>query len=150
MQSSYGGIFELGTREYTLDDFYALQLDKLDRFVCLNPSGIVIPTEAEESSDDSEGEGSDEDEDEDEDDSEIESEEDEKQKKSKGKDKEREKERKGKKQGLKEIEEEPEGRVEGEERTGTGQEVGEVRPKRYPLPMAIVYSSHGRMSYTPE
>ncbi|KAF8122065.1 hypothetical protein EV363DRAFT_859445 [Boletus edulis] len=48
---SYGGIFELGPREYTLDDFYALQLDKLERFVCLKPSGIVIPTEAEVSSD---------------------------------------------------------------------------------------------------
>ncbi|KAF8836041.1 galactose oxidase [Paxillus ammoniavirescens] len=47
----YGGIFELGSREYTLDDFYYIQLDKLERFVCLKPSGIVIPTEAEESSD---------------------------------------------------------------------------------------------------
>ena len=46
--SSYGGIFELGTCEYTLDDFYALQLDKLERFVCLEPGGIVISTEAEE------------------------------------------------------------------------------------------------------
>jgi hypothetical protein len=48
---SYGGIFELGSREYTLDDFHYIQLDKLERFVCLKPSGIVIPTEAEESSD---------------------------------------------------------------------------------------------------
>ncbi|KAF9237721.1 galactose oxidase [Melanogaster broomeanus] len=48
----YGGIFELGSREYTLDDFYYIQLDKLERFVCLKPSDIVIPTEAEESSDD--------------------------------------------------------------------------------------------------
>ncbi|KAG9308086.1 hypothetical protein JVU11DRAFT_12599 [Chiua virens] len=67
----YGGIFELGTREYTLDDFYTLQLDKLDPFVCLKSSGIVIPTEAEESSDDEheegEGGGSDKDEGEDED-----------------------------------------------------------------------------------
>ncbi|CAE6457105.1 unnamed protein product [Rhizoctonia solani] len=28
----YGGIFERGSREYTLDDFYSLALDKLDRF----------------------------------------------------------------------------------------------------------------------
>ncbi|KIK90490.1 hypothetical protein PAXRUDRAFT_151835 [Paxillus rubicundulus Ve08.2h10] len=47
----YGGIFELGSREYTLDDFYYIQLDKLERFMCLKPSGIVIPTEAEETSD---------------------------------------------------------------------------------------------------
>merc|ERR1711939_438279 len=31
----YGGLFESGAREYTLDDFYTLQLDKLDRFECL-------------------------------------------------------------------------------------------------------------------
>ncbi|PPQ75922.1 hypothetical protein CVT24_002504 [Panaeolus cyanescens] len=28
----YGGIYERGSKEYTLDDFYSLQLDKLDRF----------------------------------------------------------------------------------------------------------------------
>ena len=75
--SSYGGIFELGTREYTLDDFYAFQLDKLERFVCLEPSGIVIPTEAEESRDEegvSGDEGSDDDEDGDDEDSQGETE----------------------------------------------------------------------------
>ncbi|KAI0685730.1 hypothetical protein BC835DRAFT_1408735 [Cytidiella melzeri] len=59
----YGGIFERGAREYTLDDFYSLQLDKLDRYVCLKPSGIDISAGGDESSseddeddDDSEGE----------------------------------------------------------------------------------------------
>ncbi len=31
----YGGIFEAGNREYTLDDFHTLDLSKLDRFTCL-------------------------------------------------------------------------------------------------------------------
>ena len=55
----YGGIFERGSKEYTLDDFYALQLDKMDRYLCLKKSDVVIPTEGEEES------SSDEDEDED-------------------------------------------------------------------------------------
>ena len=51
--SSYGGIFEKGVNEYTLDDFYALQLDKLDLFTCLKPSNVVIDENADdESSDD--------------------------------------------------------------------------------------------------
>ncbi|KAK0491994.1 galactose oxidase [Armillaria luteobubalina] len=37
----YGGIFERGSREYTLDDFYSLQLDKMDRYVCLKESGVM-------------------------------------------------------------------------------------------------------------
>ena len=49
---SYGGIFEKGSREYTLDDFYMLPLDKLDRYVCLKKSEIVIDDKDEESSDD--------------------------------------------------------------------------------------------------
>ncbi|KAF5347577.1 hypothetical protein D9756_010671 [Leucocoprinus leucothites] len=48
----YGGIFEKGSKEYTLDDFYSLQLDKLDRFTCLKESGILIPDGEEESSSD--------------------------------------------------------------------------------------------------
>ncbi|KAN0085624.1 hypothetical protein V8E55_006758 [Tylopilus felleus] len=104
----YGGIFELGTREYTLDDFYALQLDKLERFVCLKSSGIVIPTEAEESSDeegDSGDEGSDEDEEDDDEYNEGESEdEDEREMKQKRKTK------KGKRKEV-ESEEESEQRV---------------------------------------
>lgn len=59
----YGGIFERGSREYTLDDFYSIQLDKLERYTCLKHSGIVIPEEGDESSSDEgeEGEESDED-----------------------------------------------------------------------------------------
>lgn len=129
---SYGGIFELGAREYTLDDFYMLQLDKLERFVCLKPSGIVIPTEAEESSDEegeNEGEESDEDE-EDEDDSEGETEEDVQKRKPKGKGKEKEKEKKGRRREVEESEEEPEGQVgadaeeKAEVRTEEGAEAG--------------------------
>lgn len=62
----YGGIYERGSREYTLDDFYSLQLDKLDRYTCLKESGITIPAEGEEQS-------SSDDEDEDEDDSDSDS-----------------------------------------------------------------------------
>ncbi|CCF53516.1 hypothetical protein NDA11_005100 [Ustilago hordei] len=36
----YGGIFESGNREYTLDDFYTLDLTKLDRFNCLQSCPI--------------------------------------------------------------------------------------------------------------
>ncbi|CAL1698869.1 unnamed protein product [Somion occarium] len=58
----YGGIFERGSREYTLDDFHSLQLDKLDRYTCLRHSGVVIPAEGEdESSDEDEGDDDDED-----------------------------------------------------------------------------------------
>ncbi|KAK0213856.1 hypothetical protein IW262DRAFT_1411933 [Armillaria fumosa] len=35
----YGGIFERGSRKYTLGDFYSLQLDKMDRYVFLKESG---------------------------------------------------------------------------------------------------------------
>ncbi|KAJ7594667.1 galactose oxidase [Mycena floridula] len=48
----YGGIYERGSREYTLDDFYALQLDKMDRYICLKESGITIAGDDESSSDD--------------------------------------------------------------------------------------------------
>lgn len=50
----YGGIYERGSREYTLDDFYALQLDKMERYVCLKESGVVIGDAEESSSDDDE------------------------------------------------------------------------------------------------
>lgn len=59
----YGGIFERGSREYTLDDFYAIQLDKLERYTCLKHSGIVIPAEGDESSSDEDDEGIESDED---------------------------------------------------------------------------------------
>ncbi|EJF56876.1 galactose oxidase [Dichomitus squalens LYAD-421 SS1] len=60
----YGGIFEKGSREYTLDDFYALALDKLDRYVCLKKSDIVID-DKEESSDEDDVEDDDEEDDDD-------------------------------------------------------------------------------------
>lgn len=66
MDVSYGGIFERGSREYTLDDFYSLQLDKLDKFICLKESGVVIPRDGDIESSSSEDEDSgDEDEEED-------------------------------------------------------------------------------------
>lgn len=61
----YGGIYERGSKEYTLDDFYSLQLDKLDRYICLKESGVVIPTEGDDDSSCDEDDG-DEDEDDDE------------------------------------------------------------------------------------
>lgn len=60
----YGGIFESKEREYTLDDFYSLPLDKLDRFVCLKASGLE--DEAWLESDEEEGSSSSDDGDEDE------------------------------------------------------------------------------------
>ncbi|THU86834.1 hypothetical protein K435DRAFT_970138 [Dendrothele bispora CBS 962.96] len=61
----YGGIFEKGSREYTLDDFYSIQLDKMDRFVCLKESGIIIPDGDVESSSDDDDEDDDDDDDDD-------------------------------------------------------------------------------------
>ena len=63
----YGGIFEKGSREYSLDDFYSIQLDKLDRYTCLKHSGIVIAEEDENSSDEDDGDSEDDDEEEEED-----------------------------------------------------------------------------------
>ncbi|KJA23207.1 hypothetical protein HYPSUDRAFT_137935 [Hypholoma sublateritium FD-334 SS-4] len=58
----YGGIYERGSREYTLDDFYSLALDKMDRYVCLKKSDVVIPDgDIESSSDEDEGEDDDDD-----------------------------------------------------------------------------------------
>ncbi|KIK28314.1 hypothetical protein PISMIDRAFT_27711 [Pisolithus microcarpus 441] len=48
----YGGILERGSREYTLDDFYTLQLDKLDKYTCLRSMSTVIPEDVESSSGD--------------------------------------------------------------------------------------------------
>ncbi|TDL21234.1 galactose oxidase [Rickenella mellea] len=61
----YGGIFERGSREYTLDDFYAIQLDKMDFYTCLKPCDVVIPKDGEvvESSSDDEDDDDDDDED---------------------------------------------------------------------------------------
>jgi hypothetical protein len=66
----YGGIFERGSKEYTLDDFYALQLDKMDKYVCLKKSDVVIPTEGEEESSSDEDDGDDDEDEEDEEDGE--------------------------------------------------------------------------------
>ncbi|KAH9932992.1 uncharacterized protein B0H18DRAFT_673596 [Fomitopsis serialis] len=60
----YGGIFERGSREYTLDDFHSLQLDKLDRYTCLKRSDVTIATDGDDESsdeDDDESDGDDDD-----------------------------------------------------------------------------------------
>ncbi|KAJ4466274.1 galactose oxidase [Lentinula aciculospora] len=54
----YGGIFERGSREYTLDDFHSIHLDKMDRFVCLKESDIVIE-EGDDESDEEDKDGDD-------------------------------------------------------------------------------------------
>ena len=59
----YGGIYERGSREYTLDDFYALQLDKLEKYLCLKESDVVIPDGDVESSSDDDDDDEDEDDD---------------------------------------------------------------------------------------
>jgi len=62
--SRYGGIYERGSREYTLDDFYALQLDKMEKYLCLKESDVVIPDgDVESSSDDDDDDSDDEGED---------------------------------------------------------------------------------------
>lgn len=59
----YGGVFESHSREYTLDDFYALQLDRMERYDCLKKSVVVIGNDDGSSSDgDEEEEEDDEDE----------------------------------------------------------------------------------------
>ncbi|KAL5492045.1 KEL3_1 [Sanghuangporus weigelae] len=52
----YGGILEIGPKEFTLDDFHSLSLDKLDRYICIKPCEIDLPKEGEiiESSSDEE------------------------------------------------------------------------------------------------
>jgi len=60
---SYGGIIERGAREYTLDDFHSLNLEKLEKFECLKPCDVEFGV-GEESSDEEDGEdGEDDDED---------------------------------------------------------------------------------------
>ncbi|KAK7443216.1 Kelch repeat-containing protein 3 [Stygiomarasmius scandens] len=61
----YGGIFEKGSHEYTLDDFYSIQLDKMDRYVSLKQSTIVIPDGDVESSSDDDDDDSESDDDDD-------------------------------------------------------------------------------------
>ncbi|OCB83973.1 galactose oxidase [Sanghuangporus baumii] len=70
----YGGILEIGPKEFTLDDFYFLSLDKLDRYVCIKLCEIDLPKEGEiieSSSDDEEDDSSDDNNTEDERDNEI-------------------------------------------------------------------------------
>lgn len=55
----YGGIVERGSREYTLDDFYTIQLDKLDRYHCLRSISFMVPDDAKSSSDDDSGDDDD-------------------------------------------------------------------------------------------
>ena len=70
--ASYGGIFERGSREFTLDDFYSLALDKMDRYVCLKKSDVIVPLDGDDvsssSEDDDDDDGDDSDEDEEDDD----------------------------------------------------------------------------------
>ncbi|KAF8814969.1 hypothetical protein BYT27DRAFT_7219077 [Phlegmacium glaucopus] len=55
------------SREYTLDDFYALQLDKMDKYICLKESDVVIPDgDVECSSGDDDNDDDDDDDDEEE------------------------------------------------------------------------------------
>ena len=59
----YGGIFENKEREFTLDDLYSLQLDKLERYTCLKASGLEeeawLESDEEEGSDSGSDSGSD-------------------------------------------------------------------------------------------
>ena len=61
MTNRYGGIYETDAREYTLDDFYTLNLEKRDGFVTLRASGI--DEEEWKGSDDEDGGDDDDDED---------------------------------------------------------------------------------------
>ncbi|OAV87349.1 hypothetical protein PTTG_00591 [Puccinia triticina 1-1 BBBD Race 1] len=57
----YGGIYESGDKEYTLQSFYSLALDKLDRYSCLRDDDIHNHEwfdESESGSDDDEDSGS--------------------------------------------------------------------------------------------
>jgi hypothetical protein len=54
----YGGIVESQEREFTLDDFYTLQLDKLDRYTCLKECNIAELEWKESDDDDSDDDSS--------------------------------------------------------------------------------------------
>lgn len=62
----YGGIFESGDREYTLDDFYTIDLSKMNQVVCLQecPIDKLEWHSSDEDDDDEDDEGSSSDEDE--------------------------------------------------------------------------------------
>ncbi|KAL9940585.1 hypothetical protein V8E36_000073 [Tilletia maclaganii] len=55
----YGGIWENNNREYTMDDFYTLDLSKMERFVCLKECPIDTMEWNESDSDDDSGSDSD-------------------------------------------------------------------------------------------
>ncbi|KAK4047007.1 Kelch repeat-containing protein 3 [Microbotryomycetes sp. JL201] len=59
----YGGILESGDREWTLDDFHTIALDKLDRFTCLRECVIDNEWLGSDSEDDDDDDSSDEEED---------------------------------------------------------------------------------------
>ncbi|KAM0787659.1 hypothetical protein ACM66B_003723 [Microbotryomycetes sp. NB124-2] len=68
----YGGILESGDREWTLDDFHTIALDKLDKFNCLRECVIDNDWLGSDSEDDDDSSSGDEDEDDDGDKSESE------------------------------------------------------------------------------
>ncbi|KAG0372311.1 hypothetical protein BGX24_000425 [Mortierella sp. AD032] len=72
----FGGILEVKDREYTLDDFFSLNLDKMNEYICLRASEFESQLWLGEESDDDEEGDDDEDDDEDEDEDDDEDEED--------------------------------------------------------------------------
>ena len=54
----------MGSKEFTLDDFHSISLDKLDRFTCLNQCSTVLPQEGEVFSSDEDDDEDDDDDDE--------------------------------------------------------------------------------------
>lgn len=71
----FGGILEVRDREYTLDDFFSLNLDKMTEYICLRQSEFESQLWLGEESDDEE-EGDEDDDDDDEDEEEDEDDED--------------------------------------------------------------------------
>ncbi|KAG8907638.1 hypothetical protein FRB99_003100 [Tulasnella sp. 403] len=56
----YGGMYERGSREYTFDDFWSIQLDKMDAFTCLRPLDVEFGEDEGSSSEDDDDEAGDE------------------------------------------------------------------------------------------
>ncbi|TIB37986.1 hypothetical protein E3P86_01935 [Wallemia ichthyophaga] len=52
----FGGIFEQGTQEFTLDDMHSLALDKLDRFKCIQECHVVGIEDEQDDDDDEDDE----------------------------------------------------------------------------------------------
>ncbi|KAF9959435.1 hypothetical protein BGZ65_000404 [Modicella reniformis] len=88
----FGGILEIKDREYTLDDFFSLNLDKMTEYVCLRQSEFESQLWLGEDSDDDEGEEDEDGEDEGEEGEEEEEEEDDDDEEDDEKDKEMDKE----------------------------------------------------------